>query len=182
MILIPILLLIAILGFYLWNLSRSLKKAQVQIRAAFIQVDLELQKRNSRIPEFIEISKKALAQERPLLESLVHKRNEASAALQIATVNPFDQEIMSSLCLKEKEFQKVLTLFLNLLSTQEKLLTQPKLIELLQAEKNSQDQIRTTIESYHQSISPYNRAQEPFPASVLSSFLGFHKAPLLSVS
>ncbi len=177
-----LLLLIGIFGFYLWNLSRSLKKAQNQIRAAFIQVDLELQKRNARIPEFIEISKKNLAQERPLLESLVQKRNEASAALQRATIHPFDQEIMNSLCLKEMEFQKVLTLFINLLSTQEKLLTQPPLIELLQTEKNSQHQIRTTIESYNQSISQYNLAQEPFPAFILCSFLGFHKAPLLLVS
>jgi LemA protein len=178
---IHFLILIGVLGsflFFLLNHLRRLKKAQAQFKMAFVQIDLELQKRNLRIPELIEISKSTLSQERALLELLVKNRNEASAALQKAAIDPSGTESIQRLHQAEKEFQIVLAEFLQKTAIQSNLMNQPQYIELLKTERESQKQIQSAIESYNLSATDYNNHCNRFPGSLLTRLLGFEKATL----
>lgn len=177
--LIHFFILIGLIGLVvaiLLNHRRLVKKTQLQLKERFIQIDLELQKRNVRIPELIEISKSSLSQERPLLEAVVQTRNQASSALQKASLDPSSSEAINTLHLAEKEFQETLRQFLNKISTQANLMNQPKMVELLKIETDSQKKISTAIESYNHSITNYNNHFEHFPGSLLTPLLGLEKA------
>ncbi len=173
---------LSLVGVQLLNHRRLLKNTQLQFKESFIQVDLELQKRNAGVPELIEISKKYLLQERPLLEQLVHARNRATAALQKVTVNPLNCELIKELCLTEVEFQQAHTQFLMTASSNPLLMEQPKMIDLLKSATHSQNQIALAIESCNQSLSHYNQQREKFPFVLFSIILGFQTIALLDFS
>ncbi|MDR2689187.1 MAG: LemA family protein [Azoarcus sp.] len=143
-----------------------------QIRNAFSQIDVQLQRRYDLIPNLVETAKGYLKHERETLEAVIAARNAAQAAAKKAVGNP-DAAAMRELQGAESALGGLLTRFFALSEAYPDLKANQNMAQLQEELASTENRIAFARQAYNDAVMNYNTKRESFPDTLIASSFGF---------
>ncbi len=164
-VIVLVLVLIAVWAIATYN---RLVRLRNQVESSWAQIDVQLKRRHSLIPNLVETVKGYAAHERGTLEAVINARN---AAVQVGGAGPAQQA----------EAEGVLTQMLGRLFALAEAYPNLKANEnfiALQAELgNTENKIAYARQFYNSSIQTLNSAAQSFPTNLIAGLANVHPRP-----
>jgi LemA protein len=170
-----------ILAFYMISTYNGLVTKRNSFRNAFSQIDVQLERRYSLIPNLVESVKSSMGHERETLEAVVKARNQAQTACRAANKNPDNAAAIGMLSQAEGALSQALGRLMVLTENYPDLKAQETMKNLMEELTNTENTIAFARQAYNDSVMVYNSAREQFPANIFSAGFGFSEAAFLSV-
>jgi len=170
------LILVLIIVSIVWGISiyNGLVSFVNQIRNAFSQIDVQLQRRYDLIPNLVETAKAYMAHERETLEAVIAARNQAvQAAKQLK--NAPSPEAMQTLQSAEGALGGILTRFFAVSEAYPDLKANHQMMQLQEELTSTESRIAFARQAYNDEVMRYNIKREIFPNSLIASIFGFTK-------
>jgi LemA protein len=179
--LIIILIVVALVAFFLISQYNRLVSLRNRFTNAFAQIDVQLRRRYDLIPNLVEIAKGYMKHERETLEAVIAARNQASQAEKRAAADPTDGEAVASLMGAERALTGTLGRFFALSEAYPDLKANQNMMQLQEELASTENKIAFARQSYNDSVTRYNTARESFPTVIIAGMFGFDAAPLFVV-
>ncbi|MDR2014508.1 MAG: LemA family protein [Azoarcus sp.] len=146
-----------------------------QMRNAFSQIDVQLQRRYDLIPNLVETAKGYMRHERETLEAVIAARNQAMQAAKQAkdTLSP---EAMLALQGAESALGGVMTRFFALAEAYPDLKANQNMAQLQEELASTENRIAFARQAYNDAVMRYNIQRETFPNSLIASRFAFPAA------
>jgi len=160
--LIIVLVVLAILVFYVIGLYNSLVKLRNQVKNAWAQIDVQLKRRHDLIPNLIETVKGYMKHERETLESVTNARAAAMGAQTVAEKSQAESMLGGALGnLKiAVEAYPDLKANTNFLALQEELTT-------------TENKISFARQNYNDQVLFFNNKIQMFPSNIVANMFSF---------
>lgn len=178
-VIIAILALLLLFGIGIYN---TLVTARNQVKNAWGQIDVQLQRRYDLIPNLVESVKGYMNFEKGTLESVIKARNQAAnarSALQEAG-GPTEGS-MQPLLGAETALRGALGNFFALAENYPQLRSTENMKQLQEELSSTENKISFSRQAYNDQVLNYNNAQQRFPAVLFASMLGHHPADLFAI-
>ena len=88
---IIVLVVVAIIVFWIVSIYNKLVTLRNRFKNAFSQIEVQLKRRYDLIPNLVETAKAYMSHERGTLEAVIAARNQAMAGLQAAAADPTNE-------------------------------------------------------------------------------------------
>jgi len=178
-------IIVAVLGFLvLWAIAlyNRLVTLRNQVNNAWSQIDVQLQRRYDLIPNLVESVKGYMDFERGTLEAVIKARNQASAAREAVEKSGGPTEgSLKELIAAESTLKTGLGQFFALAENYPQLRASENMQQLQEELASTENKVAFARQSYNDQAMLYNTAQQEFPAVLVASALGHHKADLFQV-
>lgn len=174
--------IVAIIALWLASLYNRLVGMRNQVKNAWSQIDVQLQRRYDLIPNLIETVKGYMSYEKGTLEAVISARNQASAALKSVQQSggPTGGSIKDLLA-AESTLKSTLGNFFALAENYPQLKASEPMQRLQEELSSTENKIAFARQSYNDQVMAYNTAQQQFPAVLVASAFGHHPADLFEV-
>jgi len=169
-----VLLLVAALVVWGVVIYNGLIEFRNQIRNAFSQIDVQLQRRYDLIPNLVETAKAYMKHERETLEAVIVARNQAAQAAKQFKDAP-SPEAMRNLQGAEGALGGLLTRFFALSEAYPDLKANQNMAQLQEELSSTENRIAFSRQAYNDAVMSYNIKREVFPNSIVASSCGFRK-------
>jgi LemA protein len=161
---IIILLIIAVIVFYLISIYNSLIRLRNQVKNAWSQIDVQLKRRHDLIPNLIETVKGYMHHERETLESITNARSHAISAKTVTEKAGAESVLSEAL----GKFNLVVENYPDLKANQNFLALQEELT-------STENRISFSRQSYNDQVLFYNNKIEMFPSNIIAGMFNFIK-------
>lgn len=180
--LLIILGLLALVGLWLVGVYNNLVNMRNQVKNAWSQIDVQLQRRYDLIPNLIETVKGYMGYEKGTLEAVINARNTAMAARQSVAQagGPTDTSIKQLLA-AETTLKSSLGNLFALAENYPQLKANETMQRLQEELSSTENKIAFARQAYNDQAMNYNTAQQVFPAVLIASTFGHHPADLYEV-
>jgi LemA protein len=172
---IVILVLIVVLVVWLIAIYNGLVALSNQIRNAFSQIDVQLQRRYDLIPNLVETAKGYIKHERETLEAVIVARNSAQAAARKAEADP-SATAVRELAGAESALGGLLTKFFALSEAYPDLKANQNMMQLQEELASTENRVAFARQAYNDTVMNYNTRRETFPNVLVASSFGFKPA------
>ena len=163
-----IVLIVVILLVWAIATYNRLVRLRNQVESSWAQIDVQLKRRHSLIPNLVETVKGYAAHERGTLEAVINARN---MAVQVGSAGPAQQA----------EAEGVLTQALGrlfaLAEAYPNLKANENFIALQGELGNTENKIAYARQFYNSSIQTLNNAAQSFPTNLIAGMAGVHPRP-----
>jgi LemA protein len=159
-----IVLLVLVIGGGLMGSRNQLVTEREEIKGAFSQVDVQLQRRNDLIPNLVETVKGFAKQEQSVIDSVTKARAQMAGAQTPAEKIAADREVSSALA----RLLVVVENYPDIKSNQNYLALQDELA-------GTENRIAQERRKYNETVKKYNVDIELFPKNIAASLFGFHR-------
>ena len=178
-IVLTIILLVVLFGVGIYNRLVTLRN---QVKNAWSQIDVQLQRRYDVIPNLVETVKGYMGYEKSTLESVIKARNQASAALEAIQKSggPTEGSIKQLLSAETVLKGAVGTIF-ALAENYPQLRASENMLRLQEEISSTENTIAFARQAYNDQVLLYNTAQQKFPAVLFASAFGHHLAELYEI-
>lgn len=179
---ITILAVVAFFILYSIGIYNKLVNLRNQVKNAWSQIDVQLQRRYDLIPNLIETVKGYMTYEKGTLEAVVNARNHAAAALKTlqSSGGPTEsslKELMGAEAALKQSLGNIFALAENYPQ-----LRASETMQRLQEELSStENKVAFARQAYNDQAMFYNTAQQEFPAVLVASMLGHHPVEMYEV-
>lgn len=157
-------------GLLVAAVFNRLLRARRGVDDAWAQIDVQLHRRRSLIPELVATAEGSLHRERDLIDRLVSARHAAEGA------RPDDVEARAVV---ENEITRCLSALFATVEAHPRLRSSGHLRVLLEDVTSTENRVALARQRYNDAVRHYNTARETVPASLLASPLGFRRAARL---
>jgi LemA protein len=169
--LIIVLVLIAIVGFFLVGMYNTLVRARNEVKNAWSQIDVQLNRRHDLIPNLVETVKGYMTHERETLEAVTAARQQAvnitgDVEAKARAENQLSQTLRSLFAVSEA--YPDLKANQNFLALQEELAT-------------TENKIAFSRQYYNDSVLTLNNRIEMFPTNIFANMFNFVKEKFFEV-
>jgi LemA protein len=169
--LIIVLVLIAIVGFFLVGMYNTLVRARNEVKNAWSQIDVQLNRRHDLIPNLVETVKGYMTHERETLEAVTAARQQAvnitgDVEAKARAENQLSQTLRSLFAVSEA--YPDLKANQNFLALQEELAT-------------TENKIAFSRQYYNDSVLNLNNRIEMFPTNIFANMFNFVKEKFFEV-
>jgi LemA protein len=182
MVLLAIVAAIALLALWAVGIYNSLISLRNQVKNAWGQIDVQLQRRYDLIPNLVESVKGYMNFEKGTLEAVIQARNQAAnarAAVQ-SEGGPTDGSI-KQLAGAETVLRGAMSNFFALAENYPQLKANENMMQLQEELASTENKIGFSRQAYNDQVMTYNTAQQEFPAVMFASAFGHHPADLFVV-
>jgi LemA protein len=182
-ILLGLLAIAAIAAFWLMGIYNKLVNLSNQVKNAWSQIDVQLQRRYDLIPNLIETVKGYMNFEKGTLEAVISARNQGAAAREAVQKSgePPSPEAMKQILGAEAALKGSLPQIFALAENYPQLRASENM-KILQEELGStENRIAFARQAYNDQSMLYNTAQQEFPAVLVASMFGHKPAELYEV-
>ncbi len=180
MVVLGIIALAVIWAISVYNKLVSLRN---QVKNAWSQIDIQLQRRYDLIPNLIETVKGYMSYEKGTLEAVINARNSAVCARQQVEKNggPTGEGSIKELLAAESTLKGAMGNFFALAENYPQLKASEPMQRLQEELGSTENKIAFARQSYNDQAMQYNTVQQQFPTSVIAGASGHHAADLYVV-
>jgi LemA protein len=181
LILLGILVLAAL---WLVGLFNRLVGLRNQVKNAWSQIDVQLQRRYDLIPNLVETVKGYMGYEKGTLENVIKARNQASAAREAIDQSggPTSGASMKDLLAAEATLRQSIPQIFALAEAYPELKASENMRVLQEELGTTENRIAFARQAYNDQAMTYNTAQQVFPAVLVAALFGHHPVDLYEVS
>lgn len=182
-VLIVIVAVIAIFALWAIGIYNSLVTLRNQVKNAWGQIDVQLQRRYDLIPNLVETVKGYMNFEKGTLEAVIQARNQASNARAAVEKGggPIDSGAIKELAGAETVLKGAMTNFFALAENYPQLKASENMMQLQEELASTENKIGFSRQAYNDQVMSYNTAQQQFPAVVFAGMFGHHPAELFVI-
>ena len=176
---VGVLLLIAAL----WAVSvyNGLVTLRNQIKNAFAQIDVQLQRRYDLIPNLVETAKGFLKHERETLQAVTEARNAAMSAAKAASANPTSASAIAGLGAAEGALSGALSRMMLVAEAYPDLKSDRHMSQLMEELASTENKVAFARQAYNDTVMVYNTKRESFPAVMIAGTFGFEAMKQLEI-
>jgi LemA protein len=175
------LVVLAVVGLWLGFTYNGLVRARNLYQNAFAQIDVQLTRRHSLIPNLVEVAKGYMKHERETLEAVIAARTAAVNAKPAATANPGDAAAMAELAGTENVLTQALGRLFALSEAYPDLKANQNMMQLSEELTSTENRIAFARQHFNDAVMVYNNRREVFPANLVAGMFGFRPATLFEI-
>ncbi len=173
-----LLLIVALWAVAVYNGLVALRN---QIKNAFAQIDVQLQRRYDLIPNLVETAKGFLKHERETLQAVTEARNAAMSAAKVAGANPTSASAIAGLGAAEGALSGALSRMMLVAEAYPDLKSDRHMAQLMEELASTENKVAFARQAYNDTVMVYNTKRESFPAVMIAGTFGFEAMKQLEV-
>lgn len=181
---IIIIAIIVILLLWITGIYNRLVRQRNQVKNAWSQIDVQLQRRYDLIPNLVETVKGYMTYEKGTLESVIQARNQAQSARELLEKQggPTGQGgSLKDLIAAEATLRGSLGQIFALAESYPQLRATENMQRLQEELASTENKVAFARQSYNDMVLLYNNTQQQFPVVLVASAFGHHLADLFEV-
>lgn len=178
---IVILVIIAVIVFWVIGIYNRLVNLRNRVRNAFSQIDVQLTRRYDLIPNLVEAVKGYMSHERETLEAVIQARNTAVGAQQQASADPTDPQAIRALAAAETTLGATLGRLFALAESYPDLKANENMLQFQEELATTENKVAFARQAFNDSVMTYNNACENFPNNTIAGMFGFQPAEFLEI-
>jgi LemA protein len=170
LVIVVVVIVLVVLLMLGWGIStyNKLVRQRNQVDSSWAQIDVQLKRRHSLIPNLVETVKGYAGHERNTLEAVVAARN---GAVQRGTTGPTQQ------AQAEGQLTEALGRLFALAEAYPQLKADQNFLQLQRELSNTEDKIAYARQFYNSAIQSFNTAIQTFPGNLIAGVGGFQARP-----
>ncbi len=178
---IGLLLVAALLAFYVIGEYNGLVTLRNRYKNAYSQIDVQLKRRYDLIPNLVETAKGYMAHERGTLEAVIQARNAAVSAGKAAAANPGDPSAMAPLMSAEAGLTGALGRLFAVSEAYPDLKANQNMAALMEELTTTENKVSFARQAYNDAVMAYNTKREVFPTNLIAGTFQFTAATLFEI-
>ncbi len=179
---IILLAIIAIVVFSAIGIYNRLVTLKNQVKNAWSQIDVQLQRRYDLIPNLVETAKGYMNFEKGTLEAVIQARNQAvSARNSIQKQGGPTEGSLKELIGAEATLGGALGKVFALVESYPQLRASEPMMRVQEELSSTENKVAFSRQAYNDQVLMYNTTQQKFPAVLLAGAFGHHPADLYEV-
>lgn len=178
-IVIFIVMLMAIVGFMLFNSYNRLVTLRHRYLNAYKQIEVQLQRRYDLIPNLVETAKAYMQHEKETLAAVIAARNTAVASSRQAARNPADPQAIQELETAEASLNGALSRLFVVSESYPELKADRTMGQLMEELTSTENRIAFARQSFNDAVTLYNTQLELFPSNLIAQNCNFTPGELL---
>ncbi len=179
--LIVLVVLIVLVGFFLASVYNKLVKFREQVRNAFAQIDVQLERRHDLIPNLVETAKGYMSHEKETLEGVVAARAAATQARIEVKGDPENLEAMQKMATSEGALGGALSRLMAVAEAYPDLKANTNMLQLSEELTTTENKIAFSRQNYNDQVSTYQTYKTTFPPVMLANTFGFKDSAYLDL-